>query len=332
MAVSWAALTRGAPRGGEAMVTRPAPIRRAARAASRAAPVRSAPPDATRAGRGCICGWTRWARQGRPPEGGPVAEEATARRRRAPPRAHPGRCRYPRGDRSPQWARPGRSRWPGLRATKVIVRVARTAQPRDCAVSPSMPRGMSTASTGRPERFMNDTAVSASPSRSRGRGPTRTGRRPRGRPVRRRPRQPSTTGPVQSAAATRSVADKRGAGAEERDLDGWPASASGGPPRSRRRHCCRGRTAPAPVRAPAGARRPRPPPRRRRAASGRSPGRPAGDRAASTRASPHRERPREDVRSDPWLVAHCRRPGSLAERPHDNASMHKRFSTNLPVR
>ena len=68
--------------------------------------------------------------------------------RRARRRRRRGRCRRPRPRRRSE--RPGSSTSPGLSAAKVTVRTAGSARPCSSPVSPSMPLGMSTASTGAP--------------------------------------------------------------------------------------------------------------------------------------------------------------------------------------
>ena len=77
-AVRCAALTPSAS-GGEATVTRPEPIRSAARAASRAAPVRVAPPEATRVWpRSYLCDESPGLRQSPQPECRVVGKQVSA--------------------------------------------------------------------------------------------------------------------------------------------------------------------------------------------------------------------------------------------------------------
>ncbi len=71
IAVSCAAFSAIAGRG-ENTVTRPAPIRKAPRAARRAAPVREAGRTTPRRGRGCICALAGQMREGPPQSSGPL--------------------------------------------------------------------------------------------------------------------------------------------------------------------------------------------------------------------------------------------------------------------
>jgi hypothetical protein len=67
----------------------------------------------------------------------------------------------------PQCSRPGISRWPGFLRKNVTVRSAHTALPRTSPVAPSMPEGISTATTGILEPFSAATRSPAVPSTGR---------------------------------------------------------------------------------------------------------------------------------------------------------------------
>ena len=144
IAVSAAAWAHSASRG-VAIVTSPAPARKAPRAASRAAPVCASPPESDQgmAARIFMAIDTR-NREVLPPESRTVGEGfGRDRRRTASPQ-----CQYPRQRCRRNATRPGSSKWPGLRRKKVMVRVASIAAPRICPLEPSMPEGTSTARIG----------------------------------------------------------------------------------------------------------------------------------------------------------------------------------------
>ncbi len=121
------------------MVTRPAPARRAARAARMAAPVIAGPPSTVTCPRLCL-----WLCA---PGAGSGAHSVGVLAK-VPPWASP---RMARGSpmsaqtTSPHRERPGSSRWPGFRAAKVTVRSARRAKPRTSPLAPQRPEGTSTA-------------------------------------------------------------------------------------------------------------------------------------------------------------------------------------------
>ncbi len=195
IAVSCAAFS-GRAGVGERRVTRPAPIRRAPRAASRAAPVRCAGPDSTTAWPRVYL-WLSSVRRGKaaPQRSGPLAWASA-----------PISARTAAGMpisatvTGPHRRRPGSSRWPGFLRTNVTVAVAFTTGPRGAPVSPSRPDGTSTASTGTPEPLTRATRAAAAPSSGRERpAPNRasiTSENPAGSAP-----AASETGPVHSAAA-----------------------------------------------------------------------------------------------------------------------------------
>ncbi|GAV36595.1 hypothetical protein ROTAS13_04283 [Roseomonas sp. TAS13] len=132
---------KAAPGEVAATVSIPAPARRAAAAASRAAPGMVAPAATTTWPRSCLCIAADGC--GRRHSQGPL------RKARGPTSAMTESGRpISASSTSPQNSRPGSSRWPGFSRAKVTVATARAAWPRTCPVPPSTPLGTSTARTG----------------------------------------------------------------------------------------------------------------------------------------------------------------------------------------
>ena len=119
----------------------PAPARWAAAAARWPAPVIPADPAIT-----STLADHLWAVVGR---GGshPATSAASTRPALAVPTSRPMSATTT----VPARERPGSSTSPGFSAAKVTVRTAGSARPRSSPVVPSMPLGMSTASTGPPD-------------------------------------------------------------------------------------------------------------------------------------------------------------------------------------
>ena len=207
-AVRWAELTATAS-GGLATLTMPAPARKAARAASRAAPVWWPEPDRTRTAPRAYLWLAAFGRGSASPQtAGALTKVFGAMEASAASGMPMSASRI-----APASVRPGSRRWPGFSRKKVTLALASTATPRILPVSPSIPEGTSTASTRPPAsleridplddrfRLAIDVATRAPPrtkrrSRSRlgrgrsrrRRGPGRTSERRRapGRPSRRR--------------------------------------------------------------------------------------------------------------------------------------------------
>ena len=147
------------------MVTRPAPARRAPRAASRAAPVCDRSPDTTTAWpRRYLwppgCGTGKWSAQ----SAGALAK-MLGRMLSSTVSGMPMSAT----STGPQCSRPGSSRWPGFRRKKVTVSLARTAAPITAPLSPLMPLGRSTAITGTPAALIASIIARAGPSTGRSR-------------------------------------------------------------------------------------------------------------------------------------------------------------------
>ncbi len=180
---------------GLAIVTSPAPIRSAPRAASLAAPVVGISPDTT----------TAWPRSYLWP---PAAACGNAAIQSGGSLANVcGLISLSTAEEmpisatftGPQCSRPGSSRCPGFLRKKVTVSVALTAAPITAPLSPLMPLGRSTATTGTPDcidRFDERPRASLRPA---GRGRRRTGHRRSPREIRalpdRRARSASPTAP-----------------------------------------------------------------------------------------------------------------------------------------
>ncbi len=133
----------------------PAPPRRAAIAASRAAPVIAGPPSTVTWPRlylcPCACG------------SGSRHSPGSLRNARARTCASAaGGIPISASSTWPHRSRPGSSRWPGLRRQNVTVNSACGANPRTCPVAPSSPLGTSTATTRRAARNTSATAGSRS--------------------------------------------------------------------------------------------------------------------------------------------------------------------------
>jgi hypothetical protein len=97
-------------------------------------------------------------------------------------------------------SRPGSSRWPGLRRKNVTVSLALTAAPITAPLSPLMPLGRSTATTGTPVALIASIIARAG-LRPAGRGPRRTAHR-RSRPPASAAGVAASTGPCQRRAAS----------------------------------------------------------------------------------------------------------------------------------
>ena len=195
IAVIWAAFSASAGLG-DRSVTRPAPIRRAPRAASRAAPVRWAGPDSTTAWPRVYL-WLSALKRGKaaPHRSGPLSWAC------APiPVTTASGMPISATVTGPHRRRPGSSRWPGFGRAKVTVSVAVTTGPRGAPVSPSRPEGTSTASTGTPEALMRPTRAAAAPSSGRERPAPNRASTTSAKPAGSAPAA-SATGPVHSAAA-----------------------------------------------------------------------------------------------------------------------------------
>ena len=152
---------------GLARVTSPAPARSAAAAASRAAPVNDAPPQTTRAcPREYLCPSILGKGSASSQKPGALTKISGAMSA-----STPARMPILAQVSAPQCRRPGSSRCPLLSRKKVTVASASTATPRTAPVVPSMPEGMSTATTCWPlsRRHLLSRAIScaAGPSISR---------------------------------------------------------------------------------------------------------------------------------------------------------------------
>ena len=144
---------------------------------------------------------------------------------------------------SPASARPGSSRWAGLRRKKVTVAVACGAAPSTWPVSPCDAARQIDGEAGHAGARSPLRRRPAPRPRAAAPGRRRTARRPRASAPSRMAGASGATAPVQRAAA--AAASPRGARALAEQGQRAPASrlpAAGGRRRSRRRHCCRGRT------------------------------------------------------------------------------------------
>ena len=143
----------------DAIVTSPAPDRSAPPAASASAPDMPADPATTMA----VPTLRLWASSGRRPR-----TRATSASSGTPITS--GNCGVgmpmSTTTTSPACSLPGWKTMPSLRAAMVTVVVARMAGPSTLPVSPSTPEGMSTATTGRPDRLTASTTWAAGPARA----------------------------------------------------------------------------------------------------------------------------------------------------------------------
>ncbi len=206
---------------------------------------------------------------------------------------------------SPQWIRPGSSRCPGFWRKKVTVSAAIGAAPRISPLAPSTPLGTSTATTGSPppaERLDDRERRTLDRPRQPG-AEHRVDDQPgaverRGRQRLDRPRPARRPRPRRRRAAPRG----RRAAPAAPSSRARPGCA---PRQTRRRHCCRVRTAQRPAAAASAARRrrrpraPHSPSARCRRCRRRSPAGPPRPSAAASAArggaSPRGNRHRRDV-------------------------------------